>query len=98
MWFVSKKAYDKLAADLENTEWYWKKYASGLEQRVVEGEKYREELEQKNQKLIEDNLTLFQKKQEMETKLASANNEIRDLRLKITSYEARWLGKEDAAS
>lgn len=90
---VTRRAYNRLAGDYENDRWWWEKQVHALEERVTAGEKYRTQLETKNTSLAEDNLYLYQKKQDLEEQLASATKEINDMRLKIMSLEAHWSGR-----
>lgn len=90
---VTRKEYDRLACDYENDRWWWEKQVHALEERVTAGEKYRTQLETKNNSLAEDNLYLYEKKQSLEEQLAKATKEINDMRLKIMSLEAHWSGR-----
>lgn len=90
---VTQKEYDRLAGDYENDRWWWEKQVHALEERVTEGEKYRDELEKKNAGLLEDNRRMFESKSELYSKVGALEAKNREYELKIMSLESRWVAK-----
>ena len=95
--FVSRWAYEDLQKDYDNMVWAYEKNLdlaqaklNGLGERI-------NELENKNDVLLQDNRTLLDKIRELAAELAMSRKEAADLRLLKGAIEARWAQRAEEA-